>query len=105
MIHKAFVQSEKESIARVTFTFPSGIWADRIYLVGDFDGWNRTSHPLQRDREGQWSLTIDLPLSQVYQFRYLCDGERWVNDRQADDYVLNPYGSNNFVVRTDPPAE
>lgn len=30
----------------------------RAYLIGDFNGWNRESHPMERDDFGVWSLTI-----------------------------------------------
>ncbi len=59
------------------------------------------SHPLQRDREGSWTISVDLEPGGAYQFRYLCDGSRWMNDSQADAYELNTYGGENFVVLTD----
>ena len=102
MVYKRFVQTAHGLIARVTFVLPESIWADAIYLVGDFNDWNPRSHPMQRDREGKWVLTVDLDLGRAYQFRYLRDGEEWINDNQADAYVHNPYGSDNFVVVTDP---
>gem|GEM_PF-5024344 len=45
---------------------------------------------------------MDLELGHAYQFRYLRDGEEWVNDGQADAYVSSPYGSDNSVIVTDP---
>ena len=101
MIRKTFVKSGGKTVARVTFTLPESIWADTICLVGDFNNWNRTSHPFQRDREGKWILIVDLELGRAYQFRYLVDGKEWMNDTQADVYVHNDYGSDNFVVVTD----
>ena len=102
MIQKTFVNTEGRSMARVTFVMPNCTWADVIYLVGDFNHWNRTSHPLQRDRKGHWRLTLDLALGRAYVLRYLRDGEEWMNDNQADAHVSNPYGSANSVVITDP---
>jgi 1,4-alpha-glucan branching enzyme len=101
MIQKSFIKSKGRSVARVTFILPNCTWANAIYLVGDFNDWNRTSDPLQRDREGDWRLTLDLDLGRAYQFRYLRDGEEWMNDNQADAQVTNPYGSANSVVITD----
>jgi len=40
-------------------------------------------------------------VGRCYQFRYRRDGE-WINDGQADGYVHNRYGSDNFLVVTDP---
>ena len=102
MIHKTFIETDSGLVARVAFTLPDSIWADAIYLVGDFNDWNRTSHPFLQDREGRWSITVDLELGRAFQFRYLRDGEVWLNDNQADAYVPNPYGSDNFVIVTDP---
>ncbi|MEJ2554879.1 MAG: isoamylase early set domain-containing protein [Anaerolineae bacterium] len=102
MIDKAFVRTPKGLIARVTFTLPDSLWADAVYLVGDFNDWNRTSHPFRQDRQGQWILTVDLEPGRAYQFRYLCNGQNWMNDSQADAHVYNHYGSDNFVIITDP---
>lgn len=102
MIHKIFIKLEDKLIARVTFELPDGIWTDAIYLVGDFNNWQRTTYPMQRERTGKWWLTVDLELGHAYQFRYLAGSDHWLNDSNADAYVLNPYGTDNFVVVTDP---
>ncbi len=43
----------------------SGVWyrewapgATQLYLVGEFNGWDRASHPLQRDEFGVWHLFL-----------------------------------------------
>ena len=102
MIHKVFIETDGGPVARVTFTLPDSMWADKVYLVGDFNGWDCSSHRFQRDQAGRWTMTIDLELGRALQFRYLRDGQDWMNDEQADAYVHNRYGSDNFVVVTDP---
>ena len=32
--------------------------ADAVYLMGDFNGWNETSHPLTRLENGNWELRL-----------------------------------------------
>ena len=32
--------------------------ADALYLMGDFNDWNRTSHPLARLENGNWELQL-----------------------------------------------
>ncbi|KAN0044951.1 hypothetical protein ACTA71_006477 [Dictyostelium dimigraforme] len=32
--------------------------AHEVYLVGDFNQWNKTSHPLERDNYGRWNIFI-----------------------------------------------
>ncbi len=100
MINKDFLEVEGRTIARVTFTLPNCVWADVVSLVGDFNGWNPSSHPLTHDREGNWVLTIDLPAGRSFEFRYLCDGDRWMNDPQADAYARSVYGSENSIIET-----
>ncbi len=101
MIRKIFIETERGLVAQVTFILPNSTWAGTIYLVGDFNEWNHSSHPFQHDREGTWTLTLNLEVGRCYQFRYLRDGE-WISDSQADGFVGNTYGSNNSLVVTDP---
>lgn len=104
MVRKVFVETPHGLVARVTFILPNSLWADRVYLVGDFNGWNPTSHPLQRDRAGRWTITVDLEVGRAYEFRYLRDGQEWMNECHADAFVCNPFGGDNFVILTDPPS-
>ena len=102
MIKKSYVETDGKKTAGVTFTLPRSTRSEVIFLVGDFNGWNPTSHPFRRDHVGRWTLTLDLELRRAYQFRYLRDDEEWMHDAQADAFVFNHHGSDNFVVVTDP---
>jgi len=102
MIHKEIDCQNEKPILYVTFTIPGSIWADTIHLVGDFNDWNQSSHPLAHTREEKWSITVPLEPSKAYQFRYLINGNRWINDDNADAYVRSFTGSDNFLVITDP---
>ncbi|MDR1060054.1 MAG: alpha amylase C-terminal domain-containing protein [Clostridiales bacterium] len=33
--------------------------ADRLYLIGDFNGWNPESHPMKKDRRGGWEIFVE----------------------------------------------
>lgn len=101
MIQKEFLPHGEHVIVRTTFVLPGSLQADKIYLVGDFNDWNPSSHPLMRDGQGNWVFVLELEAGRAYQFRYLCDGV-WMNDSDGDAHVLNRYGTNNFVVVTDP---
>ncbi len=91
----------KPGTVLVTFRLPSAIWAENVYLVGDFNGWNRHSHPLTRSRnEDQWEITLEFEKGRAFQFRYLVNGTDWHNDWNADRYVPNPFGGDNSVVET-----
>jgi 1,4-alpha-glucan branching enzyme len=99
MIYKEPLPDEK--FVRVTFELPSSIWAERVNLVGDFNNWQTTQHELHQARsDGNWRITLELPVGQEYQFRYLINGHDWLNDWHADKYVANRYGTDNSVVVT-----
>lgn len=85
---------------RVTFRLPSTIWAESVHLVGDFNDWSRTSHPLQRTRDGEWEISLVLNPGKSYQFRYLVNRSDWQNDWNADRYVSNSFGGENSVIET-----
>lgn len=100
MIYKR--SSSREGSLLVTFELPPAISGDSACLVGDFNAWNQNSLPMQRNGNGCWRITLELPLGKTFEFRYLIDGQRWFNDWEADRYVPNPYGGRNSVVVTEP---
>lgn len=95
MIYKT--QSPVPGHVRVTFELPSCVWADRIFLVGDFNGWDEHTTPMQQDRDGVWRATVDLAYGSRCEFRYLIDGH-WQTDYHADGQQSNTFGTENSVV-------
>lgn len=99
MIHK--IPSKDPLKVLVRFELPPAIWADSVYLVGDFNNWDQAAHPLARDRaDGTWYVVLELERDREYHFRYLVNGYEWHNDWRADGYAPNPYGGTNSVVST-----
>jgi 1,4-alpha-glucan branching enzyme len=71
-----------------------------VYLVGDFNSWSHTSNPMKKLKNGGFSLELDLPSGQDYQFRYLTDTGVWFSDDAAEAYVPNPFsGEHNSLVK------
>ncbi|MHB1356498.1 MAG: isoamylase early set domain-containing protein [Anaerolineae bacterium] len=93
---------KREHTVLVTFRYPADSYAESVHLVGDFNDWNNTSLPLDccRSNASNWELTLELATDHSYQYRYLVNGNIWVNDSKADEFNYNPYGSTNSVVRT-----
>lgn len=91
-------------VCKVTFTLPADAanGAEHVTLVGDFNEWSEEAHPLKKGKaDGNYSITVDLPIDQSFQFRYLVDGQRWHNDEAADAYTPTPFGNEqNSVVHT-----
>lgn len=89
----------RSSKMRVTFSLPASIWADAIYLVGDFNNWSTTATPLRLD-EANWSVTLDLDIDRAYQYRYLVNNDEWLSDWNADSHISGHDGLTNSVVIT-----
>jgi hypothetical protein len=90
---------KKENVVKVTFVLPPQVEAGKVALAGEFTDWE-PSQPLRRQKDGTWRTTVDLEPGREYQFRYVVDGERWINDPEADRYAPNPHGEQNSVVVT-----
>jgi 1,4-alpha-glucan branching enzyme len=88
----------KENVVKVTFALPADVARESVRLVGEFNGWEGTR--LERQQDGEWRATVALSAGRDYEFRYLIDNERWLNDPNADAYVQNPFGEENSVVTT-----
>lgn len=96
-------KSSQPGFVRICFELPAYLWADRVYVVGDFNDWDRQRTPLQQDRDGVWRVEVDLPCGQRFQFRYYVDNH-WLTDNHADGMTDNPYGTQNSIVETDLPV-
>jgi len=80
----------------VTFELPA-VDAHAACLCGDFNDWVEDAQPMRRRKDGIFATTMRLAPG-AYQFRYLVDGDRWMNDWNADRYEHNAFGSDNSVV-------
>jgi len=69
--------------------------AQSVFLAGDFNQWDLSSHPLKRDKNGMWKISLNLNPGQ-YGYRFLVDGE-WQNDPSCCDFVDNPFGTLNCL--------
>jgi len=83
---------KSKPVCKVTFLMSKDAsnGASRVDLLGEFNNWN-TAEPinLAKLKNGTFKVVIDLPIEKDYQFKYLLDGEKWVNDDSADKYVNN----------------
>lgn len=89
----------KGKTVKVTFYTHKLPEIEQVYLVGDFNDWNESSHPMEKLKDGRFKAVVKLDPDREYQFRYLADGE-WHNDWEADKYVPNNINGDNSVVIT-----
>jgi len=98
-IQKKYLKTKP--VCKVKFEIPGDTLddAEAVYIVGEFNDWNEHSTAMKKQKNGSFSITLDLETGGEYQFRYVIDGERWENDPEADKYTPNNLcGSDNSVV-------
>lgn len=80
-------------ICKVTFKVTPDLVgeADTVHLVGDFNDWEKTTTPMRKLKNGDFTVTVNLEKEKDYQFRYLVDGTKWVNEPEADKFEPSPY--------------
>jgi len=61
--------------------------------VGDFNNWDLHANEMKKVKKtGEFKTKIELPEHHEYKFRYLLDGEQWINDESADRYITTHFG-------------
>ncbi len=81
--------------AWVTFSVKPEHRVETAAVAGEWNDWEpEAMHP---KKDGSFYLRKYLLTGRNYQFRYLLDGEIWVNDDHAPR-VHNPYGTENSLL-------
>jgi len=66
-------QSARRPLHLVDF-FCRAPQAQTVSLVGDFNGWQPTAHPMTRMPDGGWVIRLELPHGH-HQYLFLVDGK------------------------------
>jgi 1,4-alpha-glucan branching enzyme len=69
---KANPYSARNTIKPINF-YCAAPEAASVFLLGDFNDWNRASHPMQRRVDGWWFLQVPLTHGH-HQYLFLVDG-------------------------------
>ena len=85
---------------KVSFILPSYAVTGKVSVVGDFNDWDPSAHPLRARSNGTRSVAVTLPAQRRFAFRYLDQAGRWYDDAAAHDYEENGVGGVNSVVAT-----
>jgi 1,4-alpha-glucan branching enzyme len=96
MLKKNYTKTKQK--CRVTFKYPNPEQADSAVLAGEFNDWSLTATPMKQLKDGSFSVTVSLKADRSYCFRYVLDGNIWLNEPEADSYAANEYGEDNSVV-------
>jgi 1,4-alpha-glucan branching enzyme len=98
-IKKQFSKSKAECKVTLSLPVEAASEAKSVTVVGDFNNWDKASHPMKKFKTGEFKTSLSLETGKEYHFRYLIDGEKYENDWAADKYVPNPEsGEDNSVI-------
>ena len=86
-----------EVLVRLVLVQPD---AQSVAIVGDFNGWDASSTPLERREGGVWSTTLALQPGR-YHYMFLVDGKQWVADPLAAETSLDGFGAQNSVLNVE----
>ncbi len=90
------------SKCNVTFRIPREVAgnARQASVVGEFNGWDSTAGSMKKFKNGSFSLTMSLPVGNIYQFRYILEDNIWISEENADGYQHCSFGNcENSVLK------
>ena len=95
---KQFLKSKP--VCKVTFQLAADAvsGASTVAVLGSFNEWDPQANVLKKQKDGSFKGTAELTAGQEYEFRYLLDGQNWLNDEQADKYVTGGWSSDENSV-------
>ena len=80
---------------RVQFEYRNGE-ALSVFLVGDFNAWDRKKHEMKKSNDGIYRKTLMLP-HRIYGYKFLVDG-KWKNDPLNKATTFNCFRQMNNVI-------
>lgn len=97
-LQKQYLKSKRT--CKVTFRLPKEAAPDAkgVTIVGDFNRWNITETKMKKLKNGDYTLTLELPCDREYSFRYLIDANRWERDWFADKHIPGDSDVDDSVV-------
>lgn len=99
-LKKQFLKSKP--VCKVTFkvTKTEAEGAKELQLLGSFNNWDEATEPMKALKNGSFTSTMELPVGEAFEFRYLADKSKWINDPESEGLVLNSFGDHNSVFST-----
>src|SRR5215813_11863073 len=72
--------------------------AHSVSVAGDFNGWSQTATPLKRNGSGLWFTQIAIPRVGRFEYKFIINGQRWIEDPSNGMKAPNNYGGLNSVL-------
>ena len=72
--------------------------AHSVSVAGDFNGWSKVDTPLTRNPSGLWSTEIVVPQTGRFEYKFILNGQRWIEDPNNGMKAPDSYGGLNSVL-------
>lgn len=72
--------------------------ADSVAVAGDFNNWSEVATPLARNDSGLWSTEIIIPRSGRFEYKFVVNERRWIEDPSNGMKALDKFGGFNSVI-------
>jgi len=79
----------------VEFTFRAPD-AGKVCIAGKFNGWNTSSMPMKKEKDGTWRIKLKLSPGK-HEYKYFVDGA-WASGQSCSELVPNSFGTNNCII-------
>jgi 1,4-alpha-glucan branching enzyme len=100
MLKKQYLKSR--DVYKVTFRLAKHEQPDyqinSVNLVADFNDWSFTDTPMEKLKNGDFKVVIELEPGNKHEFRYLINSKKWYNEWEADEYIMGDFGKDNCVI-------
>ena len=72
--------------------------ANSVSVAGDFNGWSHVATPLKRNESGLWFTEIAVPRTGRFEYKFIINGQRWIEDPSNGMKAPDNYGGLNSVL-------
>ncbi len=72
--------------------------AQSVSVAGNFNGWSAADTPLQRDAAGLWSTDIVVPRTGRFEYKFIIDSQRWIEDPSNGMKAPDNHGGLNSLL-------
>lgn len=98
LITKKDTTGKVAQAVKYKFTYEPEGNPDSVTIAGGFNGWDKTATPLKdEDGDGVYEATQMLPPGE-YPYKFVVNGEQWVEPPNAEKYTGDGYGGKNAVA-------
>ncbi len=73
-------------------------YADSVSVAGDFNNWSHVATPLKRNNSGLWATDIAVTRAGRFEYKFIINGRRWIEDPGNGLKAPDNYGGLNSVV-------